>query len=64
MLKYVEKPLQRAKHLIAVALTFQIYCSNDFFLVKMINNAKPTSQKSKLIILKNARNWASIKLDI
>ena len=46
MLRFVEKPLQRAKHLIIVTLTFQIYCSNGIYLVKMINNAK---SKSKLI---------------
>ena len=31
MLRYVEKQLQRAKHLIIETLTFQIYCSNNFF---------------------------------
>ena len=40
MLRYVDKP----KHKIIVALTFQIYCSNDIFLVQMINNAKSTRQ--------------------
>ena len=59
MLRYFERPLQRAKHLIIVILTFKIYYSNDAFLVKMINNAK-----SKLNFLKNARNWASTKLVI
>ena len=40
MLRYVETPLQRAKYLIIVTLTLQIY-SNDVFLVK---NVKPTMQ--------------------
>ena len=38
MLGYVEKPLQRMKHLIIATLTFEICCSNVVFLVKMINN--------------------------
>ena len=41
MLRYVETPLQRAKYLIIVTLTLQIYNSNDVFLVK---NVKPTMQ--------------------
>ena len=35
---YVEKPLQRMKHLIIETLTFEMCCSNVVFLVKMINN--------------------------
>ena len=39
MLRCIEKLLQRMKHWIIVILTFQIYCNNDVFLVKMITNA-------------------------
>ena len=44
MLGYVEMPLQRVKDLIIVTLTYEIYCSNDIYLVKMINNEKSTWQ--------------------
>ena len=39
----------RAKHLIIRTLTFQIYCSNNPFLVKIINNAKSTWQNQNCL---------------
>ena len=63
ILRYVEKPLQRAKHFIIVTLTFQIYYSNDVFQLKW-STMQNQLGKSKLIVLKNAKNWASTKQDI
>ena len=64
MIRYVEKPLQRVKHLIVVTLTFQIYCSSNVFFSSNDQQCKINVAKSKLIVLKNAKNWASTKLDI
>ena len=55
MLRYIDKSLRWTKHLIIVTLLFQIYCSNDIFLTKMINNAKSISG---LVRKKKAGAWS------
>ena len=45
-------------------IAFQIYCCNDVFLIKNDQQISINMAKSKVNVLKNARNWAGTKLDI
>ena len=45
-------------------IAFHIYCCNDVFLIKNDQQFNINIAKSKLILLKNARNLAGAKLDI
>ena len=64
MLRYVEKPLHRAKHLIPVTLHFKFTAAITFFLIKNDQQFNINMAKSKVIVFKNAKNWADTKLDI
>ena len=45
-------------------MVFQIYGCNNIFLVKTDQQFNINVAKTKVIVLKNARNWAGTKLDI